>query len=61
MNACMLHTDITLLLNTMELRYQQAIKSNEPFSVLKKHYSELKQVRKAAAGKTILQSAPANS
>lgn len=62
MNACMLHTDISSLVTKMELRYQQAIKSNEPFSVLKKHYVELKQVKQAlVANKTGLQPVPPNS
>lgn len=38
-------TDRNMLLTRMEIRYYQAIRNNEPFSVIKKYYAELKQVK----------------
>lgn len=49
MNAYPLETDLRLLLKRMEISYYQAIKSNEPFSVIKKHYAELKQLKQQMA------------
>lgn len=49
MNAYPVEKDLRLLLKRMEISYYQAIKSNEPFSVIKKHYAELKQLKQQIA------------
>ncbi|BAV08321.1 hypothetical protein SAMN05421788_112130 [Filimonas lacunae] len=45
MSVHLRETDKNQLLTRMEMQYFQAIRNNEPFSVIKQYYAEYKQLK----------------